>query len=114
MEDRIRETSAAILALKDSILTLQERLHSGAMAAAVPNPPTLPSKVKLPVKRRTLQGHSAKVTSLYWARNCVDLATTCQEGRLVLWNSLLGSPLIQLQLRSSWYALHTMQVHSFL
>lgn len=100
--ERVAAAEAAVSALRAQIIAAQAAVKNGQMQDAVPHPPPLPPRISAMRCQRTLAGHGTKVTALSWGANSQYLASTCQEGRVVLWDSWEGVQRRGVSMKSSW------------
>eukprot|EP00039_Didymoeca_costata_P028952 m.22691 g.22691 ORF g.22691 m.22691 type:complete len:345 (+) comp7427_c0_seq1:250-1284(+) len=52
--------------------------------------------------RKTLKGHNGKVYAMHWSQDNRNLVSTAQDGRLIVWNAVMGLKQASIKLRSTW------------
>lgn len=55
-----------------------------------------------PKNRRVLKGHFGKVYAVHWSGNSKDLVSASQDGKLIIWDTELGTKTLAIPLRSSY------------
>jgi WD40 repeat protein len=90
----------------EEIAELRERLRqqsvpssNNELKTAADNLPAVSVNMKV---RRTLKGHQSKVLCSAWSSDKRHLATTAQDGKVIVWDAFASNKDAEMSCRSTW------------
>lgn len=100
-DPRLLAAERAIAGLKARITEMEAAFRDAGSGWSGP-PKPLKARVRAIRSQRTLGPHPGKVASLAWATAPHLCASACQEGRLIVWDTLRGVDVVNVDLRRQW------------